>query len=91
MQIMTVKEVADFLRLKEATVCRLAAEGKLPGVKVGKSWRFDRAALEKLVSGPHFDVIDRARTGELSMSKIEGDEQSRNRESVISTRERRKK
>jgi len=60
MQIMTVKEVADFLRLKEATVCRLAAEGKLPGVKVGKSWRFDRAALEKLVSGLHFNVIDGA-------------------------------
>ena len=60
MQIMTVKEVADFLRLKEATVCRLAAEGKLPGVKVGKSWRFDRAALEKLVGGLHFNVIDGA-------------------------------
>jgi len=51
MEIMTVKEVADFLRLKEATVCRLASEGKLPGVKVGKSWRFDRAALERLVTG----------------------------------------
>jgi excisionase family DNA binding protein len=63
MQIMTVKEVADFLRLKEATVCRLAAEGKLPGVKVGKSWRFDRAALEKLVSGLHFNVIDGADGG----------------------------
>jgi len=57
MQIMTVKEVADFLRLKEATVCRLASEGKLPGVKVGKSWRFDRAALERLVTGPQSDVI----------------------------------
>ena len=57
MEIMTVKEVADFLRLKEATVCRLASEGKLPGVKVGKSWRFDRAALERLVTGAQSDVI----------------------------------
>jgi excisionase family DNA binding protein len=57
MQIMTVKEVADFLRLKEATVCRLASEGKLPGVKVGKSWRFQKAALERLVTGPHADII----------------------------------
>lgn len=57
MEIMTVKEVADFLRLKEATVCRLASEGKLPGVKVGKSWRFDRAALERLVSGAQSDMI----------------------------------
>lgn len=31
MEIMTVKEVADFLRLKEATVCRLASEaGRFP-------------------------------------------------------------
>ncbi len=57
MQIMTVREVADFLRLKEATVCRLASEGKLPGVKVGKSWRFQKAALEKLVTGQHSDII----------------------------------
>jgi len=58
MEIMTVKEVADFLRLKEATVCRLASEGKLPGVKVGKSWRFDKAALERLVAGIQTDLID---------------------------------
>ena len=58
MEIMTVKEVADFLRLKEATVCRLASEGKLPGVKVGKSWRFDRAALERLVTGTQSGMID---------------------------------
>ena len=50
-RIVTVKEVAEFLRLKEATICRLASEGKLPGIKVGKSWRFDMEALERLVTG----------------------------------------
>lgn len=63
MEIMTVREVADFLRLKEATVCRLASEGKLPGVKVGKSWRFDRASLERLVSGVQPDMIGAADGG----------------------------
>ncbi len=63
MEIMTVKEVAGFLRLKEATVCRLASEGKLPGVKVGKSWRFDRAALERLVTGALPDMIGAADGG----------------------------
>lgn len=63
MEIMTVREVADFLRLKEATVCRLASEGKLPGVKVGKSWRFDRASLERLVSGVQPDMIGTADGG----------------------------
>ncbi len=56
-RIVTVKEVAEFLRLKEATICRLASEGKLPGIKVGKSWRFDMEALERWVTGTHTDAI----------------------------------
>ncbi|MDO3384925.1 helix-turn-helix domain-containing protein [Gilvimarinus sp. SDUM040013] len=39
-QILTLKEVADYLKLAEKTAYRLAAEGKLPGFKVGGSWRF---------------------------------------------------
>jgi len=50
-QIVTVKEVAAFLKLKEATVCTLAAEGKLPGFKLGKSWRFDMEEVEKWIAG----------------------------------------
>lgn len=44
--IMTIKEVAEYLRLTEKTAYRLAAEGKLPGFKVGGSWRFKKADLE---------------------------------------------
>ena len=58
MLIMKGKEVANFLRLKEPTVCRLASEGNLPGVKVGKCWRFDRAALENMVTSAPPDMID---------------------------------
>jgi excisionase family DNA binding protein len=57
MQIMTLREVADFLRFNEATVCRLAAEGKLSGVKVGKAWRFNRTAVESLFSSKQFEMI----------------------------------
>lgn len=41
-EILTLKEVADYLKLAEKTAYRLAAEGKLPGFKVGGSWRFKR-------------------------------------------------
>jgi len=34
-RIVTVREVATLLQLKESTVCSLAAEGKLPGFKLG--------------------------------------------------------
>ena len=48
-EIMTLKEVADYLKLAEKTAYRLAAEGKLPGFKVGGSWRFKRIDLEKWI------------------------------------------
>lgn len=39
-EILTLKEVASYLKVAEKTAYRLAAEGKLPGFKVGGSWRF---------------------------------------------------
>ena len=41
-EILTLKEVAVYLKLAEKTTYKLAAEGKLPGFKVGGSWRFKR-------------------------------------------------
>jgi len=52
-KMVTAKEVAEFLRLTETTVCKLAASGELPGFKIGKSWRFD---MEEIM-----DRIDRAK------------------------------
>lgn len=45
-EILTLKEVADYLKLAEKTAYRLPAEGKLPGFKVGGSWRFKREDIE---------------------------------------------
>lgn len=45
-QILTLQEVAEYLKLAEKTAYRLAAEGKLPGFKVGGAWRFKREDLE---------------------------------------------
>lgn len=47
--IMTIKEVAEYLKLTEKTAYRLAAEGKIPGFKVGGSWRFKRSQIEKWI------------------------------------------
>jgi len=51
MQIATAREVAAVLQLKEEMVCRLASQGKLPGLKLGKSWRFDMGKVEPLFPG----------------------------------------
>ncbi|ELE1907196.1 helix-turn-helix domain-containing protein [Vibrio vulnificus] len=45
-QILTLKELAEYLKLAEKTAYRLASEGKLPGFKVGGSWRFKREDVE---------------------------------------------
>lgn len=45
-QILTLREVAAYLKLAEKTAYRLASEGKLPGFKVGGSWRFKREDLD---------------------------------------------
>ena len=47
--IMTIKEVADYLKLKEKTAYKLVAEGKIPGCMVGGSWRFKKSEIEKWI------------------------------------------
>lgn len=41
-EIMTVTEVANFLRVPKSTVYKLARVGELPASKIGKHWRFMR-------------------------------------------------
>ena len=48
-QILTVKQVADYLKVNERTVYRMAAAGKIPAFKVGASWRFEQAEIAKWI------------------------------------------
>ncbi len=49
-EILTLKEVAKYLKLAEKTAYKLAAEGKLPGFKVGGSWRFKQSDIESWIT-----------------------------------------
>jgi len=51
--ILTIKEVADYLKVNERTIHRLAASGELPGFKVGNSWRFKQTELEQYIAARH--------------------------------------
>jgi excisionase family DNA binding protein len=44
--ILTVPEVAEYLRVSEAKVYRLVREGRLPVVRIGKAWRFRKDLLD---------------------------------------------
>ena len=45
--ILTVREVAEYLRLSEAKVYRLVNAGRLPVVRIGKTWRFRKDLLDE--------------------------------------------
>ena len=47
--ILTIREVAELLKINEKTVYKLAADSRIPGFKVGGSWRFDRAVISKWI------------------------------------------
>lgn len=45
-EILTIREVAELLKINEKTAYKLAAAGRIPGFRVGGSWRFKRSAIE---------------------------------------------
>jgi len=47
--ILTIREVAEYLRITEKTAYRLASEGKIPGFKVGGSWRFRKGEVDQWI------------------------------------------
>ena len=53
-QIMTLREVAQYLGLHVMTVYKLTREGRVPAAKIGGQWRFKRDILDQwLVTQMH--------------------------------------
>jgi len=45
--VMTVEEVAEYLRIPRSSLYKLAQEGRIPCQKVGRHWRFRREAVDR--------------------------------------------
>lgn len=54
-ELLTVDEVAQLLRVSRHTVYRLAGNGEIPGRKIGRSWRFIRTELLKYLHNQNAD------------------------------------
>jgi len=50
-EVLTVQEVANYLRIDIRTVYRLAKKGDIPCIKIGRQWRFNRDDIKDLLSG----------------------------------------
>lgn len=46
-EILTLEEVARYLRLTPQTIYKWAQEKRIPAVKLGKEWRFRRSILDR--------------------------------------------
>ena len=46
-EIMTLEEVAAYLRLKPQTIYTWAQEKKIPAAKLGKEWRFKKSIIDQ--------------------------------------------
>ncbi|MDK2972792.1 MAG: hypothetical protein PWP23_2547 [Candidatus Sumerlaeota bacterium] len=46
-QVFTLEELMAYLKIPRSTAYRLAQEGRIPGQKVGKQWRFRKAAIDR--------------------------------------------
>jgi PTS system nitrogen regulatory IIA component len=44
--LMDIRQVASYLQINEATAYTWAQNGKLPGIKIGRIWRFRREDIE---------------------------------------------
>jgi len=50
-EILTLQECSSYLKIPESTLYLLAREGRLPGQKIGKQWRFRKESLDKWLDG----------------------------------------
>jgi excisionase family DNA binding protein len=56
--ILTIREVAAYLKVTERTIYRLAAAKKIPAFKVGGTWRFSRADIDVWIKQQ--SIVDQA-------------------------------
>ena len=50
-RLLSARQVRDILEVDASTIYRMAGDGRLPAVKVGRQWRFPADQIERLLSG----------------------------------------
>jgi len=48
-EILTVEELAKYLKISERTVYELLRKGEIPGFKVGATWRFKKNIIDRWI------------------------------------------
>ena len=62
--VMTLEEVAAYLRVHQSTVYRLLKAQNIPAFKLGSDWRFNQESIDKWIAqGEHEHAASRSRQG----------------------------
>ena len=57
--IMTTQDVAKYLKLHPITINKFAREGTIPGVRIGRVWRFDKETIDRwIAAGKRPEISD---------------------------------
>jgi excisionase family DNA binding protein len=63
-RVLTVVELAGYLRVHKSTIYRLLKKGLLPGFKIGSDWRFNTDAIDQWRVRQSTAVFEQARIGQ---------------------------
>lgn len=45
-EVMTISDLAEYLQVSKSSLYKLVQQGKVPGQKVGKHWRFHKHSID---------------------------------------------
>jgi excisionase family DNA binding protein len=57
-EMLTVAEVAAYLKVSQPTIRRWCARKKLPAFRIGREWRIDKKELDRVIQRLSLDVDD---------------------------------
>ena len=46
-EVLSIEELAAYLRIPRSTIYKLVRVGRIPAKKVGRQWRFNKAAIDR--------------------------------------------
>lgn len=64
-ELLTARQVQRLLRVDKSTVYRMAGDGRLPAIRVGKQWRFPADEIDQMVGHRHV-----AGTGDVTLNAL---------------------
>ena len=73
MTLLTTKQVQEIFRVDRSTIYRMAEDGRLPAVKVGRQWRFPSERVELLLGQSNPEALsspDSAEAADLTLNTL---------------------